>query len=156
MNVTLVDRQPTIVAYLRYVGPYGQPVSEFWQHTVYPWMIANNLLGHPRFGVSHDDPGITEAAQCRYDACVEVSPDFVPGPGAFRTTIPGGRYAVLEFRGTVPEVVEAWAALLRDWLPSSGLQLDARPSFEHYPKTACFNPETGVFDCELCMPVMPL
>src|SRR5258708_10571484 len=30
MKVTIVDRQRTNVAYLRYVGPYGKPLSEFW------------------------------------------------------------------------------------------------------------------------------
>jgi len=49
-----------------------------------------------------------------------------------------------------------WAALLRDWLPSSGLQLDARPCFEHYPKGSGYNPQTGVFACEICIPVIAL
>ena len=51
---------------------------------------------------------------------------------------------------------EAWAALLRDWLPASGLQLDARPCFEHYPTDAMCDPQTGAFECEICIPVMPL
>ena len=32
--------------------------------------------------------------------------------GALNTTIPGGKYAVLKFNGTVEQVGEAWAALL--------------------------------------------
>ena len=157
MNVTLVDRQPTTVAYLRYVGPYGQPVSEFWQHTVYPWMVANNLLGRPRFGVSHDDPGITAAAQCRYDAGVEVPSGFVGTGAHLTTTVPGGKYAVMAFKGRGGhEIVDAWAALLRDWLPASGLQLDARPFFEYYSTESTFDPHTGVFTCDLCIPVATL
>ena len=31
MNVKLIDRQPATIAYLRYVGPYGQGISEFWR-----------------------------------------------------------------------------------------------------------------------------
>ena len=156
MNVKLIDRQPATVAYLRHLGPYGEPVALFWQNTYYPWAVTNNLLERPRYGISHDDPGITAAEQCRYDACAEVAPDFVASGGAFKTTIPGGRYAVLVFKGSGEQVGEAWAALLRDWLPSSGLQLDARPCFEYYPKDAACDPQTGAFECEICIPVVPL
>jgi AraC family transcriptional regulator len=38
MNVKLIDRKPTTVAYLRHVGPYGPDLSRFWQETVHPWM----------------------------------------------------------------------------------------------------------------------
>lgn len=156
MNVKLVDRKEARVAYLRYTGPYGQGISQFWQQEVYPWMITNDLLDKPRYGVSHDDPEITAPEQCRYDACLEVSEDVVVTAPALTTTIPGGRYAMLEFRGKDEEIGEAWTALIRDWLPSSGLQLDARPSFEYYPVDASYDPETGIFECEIHIPVAPL
>jgi AraC family transcriptional regulator len=156
MNVKLIDRQPVTVAYLRHLGAYGEPISRFWQNTYYPWAVTNNLLEGSRYGISHDDPSITAAEQCRYDAAAEVASDFAASGGAFKTTIPGGRYAVLVFKGSAEQVGEAWAALLRDWLPSSGLQLDARPCFEYYPKDAACDPQTGAFECEICIPVVPL
>ena len=156
MNVKLVDRKEARVAYLRYTGPYGQGISQFWQREVYPWMITNDLLDKPRYGVSHDDPKVTAPEQCRYDACLEVSEDVVVTAPALITTIAGGRYAMLEFRGKDEEIGEAWAALIRDWLPLSGLQLDARPSFEYYPVDASYDPETGIFECEIHIPVAPL
>ena len=36
-------------------------------------------------------------------------------------------------------------ACISGWLPTSGLQLDARPMLEHYPIDAKFDPNTGVF-----------
>ena len=156
MNVKLIDRQPATVAYLRHFGPYGDPLSQFWRKTVSPWLATNGLLGQPRYGISHDDPSVTAPAQCRYDAGVEVPPHFTPSGHAFKTTIPGGRYAVLRFKGGVAEIGEAWTALLRDWLPASGMQLDARPCFEYYPKDAAYDPQTGVFECDICIPVVPL
>ena len=156
MNVKLIDRQPVTVAYLRHLGPYGEAIALFWQSTYYPWAVTNNLLEQPRYGISYDDPSITAAEQCRYDACVEIAPDFVVSGGAFRTTIPGGKYAVLRFSGTGERVVDAWTALLREWLPSSGLQLDARPCFEYYPTDAMCDPQTGAFECDVCIPVVPL
>jgi len=157
MEVTLIDRPPATVAYLRHLGPYGEPIARFWQETYVPWAVTNRLgADHARYGISHDDPSITAPEQCRYDACAEVATDFVATGGALKTTIPGGKYAVLEFKGTVEEVGDAWAALLRDWLPSSGLQLDSRPCFEYYPKGAHCDSRTGAFECEICIPVAPL
>lgn len=156
VNVTLVDRRPVTIAYLRHVGPYGEPVLRFWQQVVYPWMVTNGLLGLPRYGMSPDDPSITAPERCRYDAGVEVPPGTALAGAALEAVIPGGRYAVLPFEGTTDTINGAWTALLRDWLPASGLQLDARPCFEHYPTGSRFDPATGVFDCEICVPVAPL
>jgi AraC family transcriptional regulator len=156
MNVRLIDRQPVSVAYLRHLGPYGETIGEFWGNTVYPWLATNGLLGRPRYGISHDEPSVVDPSQCRYDACAEVEPNFVVAGNAQKTTLPGGRYAVLGFKGSSAEIGAAWNALLRDWLPSSGLQLDARPCFEHYPTDSTYDAETGTFSCEICIPVVAL
>jgi AraC family transcriptional regulator len=87
---------------------------------------------------------------------VEVAPDFVPNGGALKTTLPGGCYAVLRFKGTSDRVGESWAALLRDWLPTNGLQLDARPCFEYYPFDGTYDSKTGAFECDISVPVIPL
>jgi AraC family transcriptional regulator len=65
MKVKIVDRKPVKIAYLRHIGPYGTPLAEFWKNTVYPWMQANGQLGRPRYGVSLDDPTITNPGKCR-------------------------------------------------------------------------------------------
>jgi AraC family transcriptional regulator len=156
MKVTIVDRQPTAVAYLRYVGPVGKPVSDFWITKVDPWMQTNGLYGRPRYGISHDDPGITAPDKVRYDAAVEVPENFTGAGDHQMTVIPGGKYAVGKFKGTDKEIGGAWDWLLRDWLPGSGMQLDSRPFFEHYPIDASFDQKTGQFESEICIPVTPL
>jgi len=156
MKVKIVDREPTTVAYLRHVGPYGKSVSDFWMQKVDPWMATNGLYGRERYGISHDDPGITAPEKLRYDAAVEVPPDFVGAGEHQKTVIPGGKYAVMNFKGTDKEVGDAWVSMLRVWLPGSGMQLDSRPFFEHYPKEAGYDSKTGAFECEICIPVAPL
>ena len=156
MKVKVIDRKPIKVTYLRHVGPYGQPLSEFWQLTVYPWMAANDQLGQPRYGISLDDPTITAPDKCRYDAAVEVRGKIVVLGDSQTTTIPGGQYAVTAFRGTVDQIGGIWEAMLRSWLPSSGMQLDARPFFEYYPTDATFDPKSGTFTCDIAIPVAPL
>jgi AraC family transcriptional regulator len=156
MKVTIVDRQPTTVAYMRHVGPYGKPVSDFWITRVAPWMETNGLYGRTRYGISHDDPGITASEKLRYDAAVEVPKDF-KGAGEHQiTVIPGGKYAVGRFKGDERQVGDAWAWLLREWLPASGMQLDSRPFFESYPIDVTYDRKTGEFECDINIPVTPL
>jgi len=156
MKVEIIERKPTPIAYLRHVGSYGAELSAFWQTKVYPWMVASGLIGQARYGISHDDPHVTAPEQCRYDAGCEIPPNFIALGDAHKTVIPGGQYAALSFKGTVSEFGAAWTSLLRDWLPTSGLQLDNRPMFEYYPAGSSYDPATGVLDCKLCVPVMPL
>jgi AraC family transcriptional regulator len=156
MNVVLIDREPVSVAYLRRTGPYGPGIGSFWWDTVVPWMRTNNLVGRERFGVGLDDPSVTRPERCRYDACVASPESEVLSGQPHRKVIPGGRYAALAFEGVGADIPAAWHAILRDWLPRSGLQPDGRPMFEHYPVDGRYDPRTGRFSCNICVPVSPL
>jgi AraC family transcriptional regulator len=156
LQVAVETRPSARIAYLRYQGPFGERVGKFWQEQVYPWMAANHLLGAPRYGISHDDPYVTDGRNCRYDAGVEVGPDFVPSQNAHLATLPGGLYACARYKGTSSEIGEAWDWILREWLPSSGYQLDSRDCLEYYPPDGEFDEATGAFTCDLCIPVSKL
>ena len=155
-SVSLIDLPPTAVAYHRYTGPYGPPVERFWRERVAPWMAENDLFNRVRYGIVHDDSTITDAAQCRYDACVVADPGEVLSGQPMRTVLPGGRHACARFEGTVDDIDAAWQRLLAGWLPASGLQLDARPLVARYPVDAKHDPQSGIFECDLCIPVRPL
>ena len=156
MKVTLIDRQPARVAYLRYTGAYGPGINIFWQEKAYPWLVVTGLLGRARYGVSLDDPDVTAPERCRYDACVEVDAAFKPTGEAACTELPGGRYAVLRFKGPVAEIGAAWARLFTHWLPASGQQLDSRPMFEFYPVEGDAACAPGEILCDICIPVSAL
>ena len=156
MQVRIETLKPTSIAYLRHTGPYGEPIGDFWVQTFAPWMKENDLLGNARYGISHDDPSIVSPSKCRYDACVEVPFGLALSGRAQRGALPGGRYAVLDFKGDPSTINEAWTSLLRDWLPSSGLQMDSRPCFEYYPANAHEDQGLSKFSCKLCIPVTKL
>lgn len=156
MQVNITTLPAVRVAYMRHIGPYGASISRFWSETFLPWRMAHGLDSAPCYGIGHDDPTITAPGKCRYDACVAVPADFVAKSPVSIAELPGGRYAVAQFKGTGPDIGLAWTELLRDWLPNSGMQADSRPFFEFYPSDACYNPDTGVFDCQICLPVRPL
>lgn len=153
MRVTIIDRAPATVAFLRHTGPYDEGIPRFWEDTYVPWAIANRVgPDHARYGICQDDPATTPPEQCRYDACAEVPPDFVANGGARKATIPGGKHAVFEFNDRAERLAAAWAQL-QAWLPSSGWQQDDRPPFEYYPKGASCDPATGRMECQICIPV---
>lgn len=156
MNVTIIERPSVHVAYMRYTGDYGPAIGRFWMETVAPWMATNNLFGRERFGIGLDDPSVTKPSQCRYDACAASPEGEVLTGNPHHKVIPGGKYAAMPFEGTGAEIGAAWDALLRDWLPKSGLQLDSRPFFEHYPVDGRYDAKTGRFTCNICIPVAVL
>lgn len=144
------------VAYMRHIGPYGPGVSQHWEK-FRKWAKARDLAGKgtAALGISHDDPSITPPDKCRYDSCVRVPPDFREEPGVNLADIPGGKYAVLAFKGTDRDIGKAWNGIYAQWLPDSGYQPDDRPCFELYEERHNCHPG-GVFECDICIPVRPL
>ena len=154
MKIEFVERRPVTVACMRYTGPLGEPLGRFWRATVSPWLAEHGLLDCPRYGVTIDDPMNTPADECRYDACVEL-PRGLSVPGANESTIAGGRYAVAHFKGTSAEIGPAWRAFVVAVLSDSANRADRqRHTFEHYPRGASLDPKSGVFACELCLPLV--
>jgi AraC family transcriptional regulator len=153
VQIEFIERQPVRVAYLRYTGPMGEPLGRFWRGPVATWLAELGLLDCPRFGVALDDPMSTPPEKCRYDACVEA-PRGMTLPGAGETTIPGGRHAITRFKGTSAEIGVAWGAFIGAVLGDPANRRDsARHPFEHYPRGAVFDARTGVFACELLLPL---
>jgi DNA gyrase inhibitor GyrI len=151
MEYEVKDLPAVRVAYLRYKGPFGQAVGEFWKEVFTPWQKSRNLLGKVTYGVAQDDPGTTPANETRYDACVEVSAEYPIVPPAKEATIAAGRYAVAAFEGTGAQIPAAWGEFFAA-IQAAGI---FRPAlcFERYPADYAMDPATGIFKAELCIPV---
>ena len=153
MKIALLERPPVKVAYLRYTGPYGEPLMKFWRAAVAPWLADHGLLDCPRYGVSVDNPRVTPVERFRYDACVELPPGLTL-PDAAETIIPGGTYAVMPFKGTGATINAGWKEFVRHVVDSTGRKIDSRRHpYEHYPRGASYDTRTGMFNCELCLPL---
>ena len=122
------------------------------------WMEASGLASDTaiKLGIGYDDPHITAAEKCRYDACVVVPEDFPSDKWVNVVDLPGGKVAVSQFMGGAHEISEAWNQVFSAWLPESGYQPDDRPCVEVYRGHAGVDGKPGVFRCELCLPVRPL
>ncbi|MGW8393425.1 AraC family transcriptional regulator [Pseudoduganella sp. HUAS MS19] len=154
MEVNVIDLPPARIAYRRYIGPYGPAVGQFWGQAVMPWILGHGLEGATCYGIGHDDPSVTPADKCRYDACVEIPEGFEPDGQFSVASLPGGRYAVTRYTGSPRDIGPVWNRLMKEWLPSSGLQCDERPCFERYENLA--TQDDGSFTCEICIPVKAL
>ena len=127
-------------------------LTRFWRATVAPWLADHGLLDCPRYGVPLDNPGATAPERCRYDACVAL-PQGLILPDAPEAIIPGGWYAITHFKGNGAQIGPAWAKFVTRVMATDNRSDSGRLPFEHYPRGASHGLRTGVFACELCLPV---
>lgn len=154
MPLQILDFPPARVAALRYTGPYGLALGTFWREQFLPWCETSKVdTTAICYGIGLDDPAHTPAQTCRYDACVELAANAPITAPARELFLPGGRYAVFDFRGTPHEIGAAWQAMFRELLPAQGLAIDARPCFERYGPGDRTDPETGLFSCQICVAI---
>lgn len=139
------------LAGLRYKGPFGPAIGEFWREVFTPWQKSTNLGGRVTYGIGLNNPETTPPSETRYDACVEVAADYPIASPARESIIPAGRYAVAPFHGTARDIPAAWAAIMHQ-LHSEGIVAEG-PCFERYPANGAPDPDTGAFHADICVPV---
>ena len=144
MKIDIVERQPVRVAYLRHDAFAGAAPGQFWRRTVVPWLADHGLVDCPRYGVIADN---------EYGVGIEL-PRGMTLPDVPEASLAGGRYAVMYFKGSGDDVAAAWRAFTTQLLTEAGFHVDpTRPALEHMPRGAFHDTRTGVFACELCLPV---
>ena len=132
MDAKIVKKDAIRVAFVRHIGPYDQ-CEAAWEKLC-AHMGPLGLLGPQTafIGLCHDDPEVTPPMNIRYDACMEVGPDFEAGGEIGVQEIAGGEYAVTLHKGPFDTLKESYAALAGKWLPASGREPRNAPSYEVY------------------------
>lgn len=148
-------RPATLVA-IRANGPYHTAAASAWKR-MFDWMATYRLRGRIKlgYGLAHDDPRVTPAAKCRYDACIEA-PDYLPAAayaGVMPAKLPGGPYARLRCVGPHSELGVMARRLRDEWTGKHGLELcSIRPMIEIYlddPATC----EPTRLRTDICLPI---
>jgi AraC family transcriptional regulator len=156
-DITVITLPTYHMAYFRNVGPYGAGggIPDTWRR-LRQWARARDLWTESRIllGIAYDDPSVTEAARCRYDAGIVVPPGFRADDQINVTSVEGGKFATAPFRGTALEIGKAWHDLFSA-LTRSGFQPDHRPGMEVY-RGESLDEKTGVVTCDVCLPIKPL
>lgn len=145
------------VVYARHRGPCDDgEIGKVWAKLM-KWAGSRGLLhDQPQLlGIAPDNPELTPAARCRYDACLVVGPG-VKGTGGIGTAeLPGGLYACAPFRGPAGQLGAAYQDLCGKWLPESGYQPADGPPLELYHGVGAA-PDGRTLTCDICIPVKPL
>jgi AraC family transcriptional regulator len=63
-------------------------------------------------------------------AAVEVADNTCVPPGMQAFTLPGGTYAVFDYKGAASAFAPTFRYIFYEWLPRSNYELDNRPHFE--------------------------
>jgi AraC family transcriptional regulator len=131
MPVNIQDRAPLRIAFLPHRGPYNQISQAF--RPLYAWAGARGLVGPNANGVAVflDDVRTTAPQDLRSEAGLTVGPDVEGDDEVAVREIPGGRYAVLPFRGPYAGLFAAWGEL-HGWMAQNGEAPTDAPGFEIY------------------------
>lgn len=109
------------------------------------------------YGICQDDPGLTAPRRLRYDAGIEVDAGFRAEGEIGVQVIGGGRYACARYAGVPAGIAAAWTRFAGSGLADSAYAIDLRGSasrpLELYGADFRMDPDTGAFECELCLPV---
>jgi DNA gyrase inhibitor GyrI len=100
-------------------------------------------------GIAQDNPENTQPENCRYDACIVVSEDFIINDDRFNVgTLVDGKYAVFTIEHTMQAIQKAWGEIFPELL-KQGYQIDeTKPIIERYTAKMVSNHK-----CEICVPI---
>jgi AraC family transcriptional regulator len=153
MPDVVIRTEPSFdVAALAHAGPYNEIGKTFGRH--WDLIVAHDLVGKHGHGVAfyYDDPSTVPPADLRSHAGVEIEAALSLPPAFDRLTIPGGRVAVLTYKGPYTGIPGAWAALYGGWLPGSGEEVADRVPYERYLNEMYNTPPEELLT-EICVPL---
>ena len=124
---------PKKVIYARALGNYNENAEKAWK-LIGEFAHRKKLFGFKTefFGISYDDPKITETEKLRYDACMTITKDIPPEGEIGVQEIPGGKYAVFLHIGPYDKLESSYDTIFGKWLPESGLELRDTSCIEKY------------------------
>lgn len=121
--------------FIRRYGNYTQSPGEAWP-ALLQFMNENHLdRSKVRcFGISHDNPQVTNEDKLRYDAAILNFPGIKEKGEVGRQTLSGGKYAIFAHHGSYYGLEETFDRVILKWLPESKESFDgSRPVFcEHF------------------------
>ena len=133
MNVDILEQPELRLATVRHIGPYNQIPEAFDRlcHVAGPAGLFNSSGAHV-LAVYYDDPEQTPATELRSDAAIVLGEGIACPDQLTEGHIPGGKYARYTHLGPYEQIGDAWARLLGEWLPSSGLRMGEGETYEIY------------------------
>ena len=150
--IEITDHPARRLAALRHTGPYIQIGATY--EKLGSIFAARNLWPAARgmLAVYYDDPDAVAPEALTSDAGIIVDDDFAMPEGLDEVAVPGGRMAVMHYKGPYAGLPAAYEYLYGQWLPGSGEEPRDAPPFEIYlnePSTTA--PDDLLTD--ICVPI---
>jgi len=135
---TYVRRFDEEVLFVRKVGPYAET----------PWQAFGALLAFLKqehisreeiktfYSMGLDNPQLVSPSKCRFDACVALKTRHVPKGEVGLKTLPGGKCAVFEYKGSYSGIEAFFHRIFTTWYPTAKITLSDAAPF-------CEQPEAG-------------
>jgi AraC family transcriptional regulator len=155
MNVEVKMFRSLNVAYIdSHLGDEDAVTNTFIALT--RWAAPRDLITPETqfIGVFLDMPFFTEYEKCRFRACITL-PAGVPAPKDIGfTTIPGGKYACYQMKGSLRRVFKSLMAFSHGWLDQSGYQIAEITGFELYTENPASRPCENI-QRQIFIPIKP-
>lgn len=151
-DVRIVRFPSRRAAIVRHIGPYNE-AGGAWAR-LYSWAGRHGRLGPGMivFGISHDDPELTDPAKVRYDAALVVDSSFAGDNEVAIIDMPERDYATLVHVGPYSLLGESYDALIGRWLPLSERDPAPAPPIEFYRNDPRNTPPEQLIT-EICVPL---
>ncbi|CAA0103369.1 DNA gyrase inhibitor [BD1-7 clade bacterium] len=134
MNMTVKERDSQRVCTMASQSGY-EPTAIFaaWDKLI-AWAENNGIDSsqQERFAFAFDNPTVTPIDKCRYTTSIAIGNDLPVNAPFEVSEIPKGKYAVLYYKGSPEETIDAQLSIYSDWLPDSGFEPDDFPMLERY------------------------
>ena len=119
-KITIEHRPQIKLAYLRFIGPYGElgRVSTKFE-LLRQWARQRNLLRLDSHivSISWDNPNVTHPNHCRLNVGLPITAEIPDDRCIGIQTVTGGTFAVLHVDGENRDVQHSWEYFLASWLP---------------------------------------
>lgn len=122
------------VIYTRLWGNYSTNDYDTAWTQLWNYVKANKLFsaGIENIGISYDDPKVTDAENCRYEACLVIHKEPVPSSHIGVKDLEGGSFAVFLYQGPYHQLSVVYDTIFSRWLLQSGYELRESPIIEKY------------------------
>ncbi|MCT4614632.1 MAG: AraC family transcriptional regulator [Marinifilaceae bacterium] len=133
-NPKILEIEDKFTIYINIKGEYGNPNYQKTWERLWSFVKEKKLFtkGIESIGMSYDDPKLTEAEKCRYDACLVIHKTAVPEGEVGVKTIKGGKFAIFLYQGSYQNLSKVYDYIFGSWLINSDYELRNEPVMEKY------------------------
>jgi AraC family transcriptional regulator len=121
------------VIYTTELGDYNEGAGKAWNRLT-SFAKQNRLFGFRNnfYGISYDDPDVTETEKLRYDACMTISKSVEPQGAIGVKSLPEGKYAIFLHMGPYNQLKSSYDYIFGDWVVNNNIELRHSPCMERY------------------------